>query len=118
MWVESERTQINEWQVVRRIIILNKTAFTYLLHGGESFLRSQPVNFAASQEIPRIYENPELPHHTHTCPSPVPILSQLHLVPTTSCNFLKIHLNIIVPSTSWSPQWPRSLRLPHQHPVQ
>jgi hypothetical protein len=27
----------------------------YLLHGAESFLRSQPVNFAASQEIPRIY---------------------------------------------------------------
>jgi hypothetical protein len=27
---------------------------TYLLHGAESF-RSQPVNFAASQEIPRIY---------------------------------------------------------------
>jgi hypothetical protein len=29
---------------------------TYLLHGAESFLRSKPVNFAASQEIPRIYE--------------------------------------------------------------
>jgi hypothetical protein len=27
---------------------------TYLLHGAESFLRSQPVNFAASQEIPRM----------------------------------------------------------------
>jgi hypothetical protein len=27
---------------------------TYLLHGEES-LRSQPVNFAASQEIPPIY---------------------------------------------------------------
>jgi hypothetical protein len=27
----------------------------YLLHGAESFLRSQPVNFAASQEIPCIY---------------------------------------------------------------
>jgi hypothetical protein len=27
-------------------------------------------------------------------PSPVPILSQLHRVPTTHSNFLKIHLNI------------------------
>ena len=31
------------------------TDLTYLLHGAESFLRSKPVNFAASQEIPRIY---------------------------------------------------------------
>jgi hypothetical protein len=38
-------------------------------------------------------------------------MSQLHPVPTTSLNFLKIHLNIILPSTSWSPQWPLSLRL-------
>jgi hypothetical protein len=30
---------------------------TYLLHGGESFVKSQPVNFAGSQEIPRIYGN-------------------------------------------------------------
>jgi hypothetical protein len=28
---------------------------SYLLHGAESFLRSKPVNFAASQEIHRIY---------------------------------------------------------------
>jgi hypothetical protein len=32
-----------------------RALLTYLLHGAESFLRSQPVNFAASQEIPRIY---------------------------------------------------------------
>ena len=61
--------------------------------------------------------NPKLPHRTHKCPPPVPILSQLHPVPTTPSNFLKIRLNIILPSTSWSPQWPLSFRLPHQHPV-
>ena len=32
-----------------------KVQATYLLHGAESFLRSKPVNCAASQEIPRIY---------------------------------------------------------------
>jgi hypothetical protein len=89
---------------------------TYLLHGAEFFLRSLPV-FAASQEIPLNLWNPKVPYCTHKCPPPVPILSQLHPVLTTPYNFLKIHLNIILSSTSGYPQWPLCLRLPHQHPV-
>ena len=67
-----------------------------------------------SRNSPHLW-NLKVPHRKHKCPPPVPILSQLHPDPTTPSNFLKVHFNIIFPSTSWSPQWPLSLRLPYQH---
>jgi hypothetical protein len=41
-----------------------------------------------SRNSPHLW-NLKVPHRTHKCPPPVPILSQLHPVPTTSSNFLK-----------------------------
>jgi hypothetical protein len=67
--------------------------YTYLLHG--AVLLEKLTGSAASQEIPRILWNPKVHYRTHKCPPPVPILRQLHPVPTTPSHFLKIHLNII-----------------------
>ena len=85
---------------------------TYLLTPWSRFLLEKLTGFAASQEIPRILWNLKVHYRIQKCPPPVPILSQLHPVSTPS-HFLKIHLNIILPSTSWSPQWPLPLGFPH-----
>jgi hypothetical protein len=73
--------------------------------------------FAVSQEIPRVLRNPKVPHSTHKRPPPVPILSQPNPVLTPTPHFLKIHSNIILPSTPGSPQRSLSLRFPYQNPV-
>ena len=89
---------------------------TYLLTPWCTVLLEKLTGFAANQQIPRILWNPKVHYRTHKRPPPIPILSQPHPVPTTPSHFLKIHLNIILPSTS-SPQWSLSLRFPHQNLV-
>ena len=74
--------------------------------------------FAASQEIPCILWDPNVHYRIYKCPPPVPILSHLNRVQTPTSQFLKIHINIILPSTPGSPQWFPSLRFPYQNPVQ
>ena len=73
--------------------------------------------FAASQEIPLILWNQKDHFHIHRFPAPVPIQSQLDPVHTPTFHFLKMHLNIILPSVPGFPQWSLSLRFPHQNPV-
>ena len=78
---------------------------TYLLTPWSRVLLEKLTGFAANQEIPRILWNPKAHYCTHK--PPVPILSQFHPVPTTPSHFLKIHLNIILPSTSWMVSFPQ-----------
>ena len=84
-------------------------SFTYLLHGAEPWEFNW---FSASQEIPCVLWIPKVHYCVHNCPPPVPILSQLNPVPTPTSHFLKIHLNIILPSLPESPKWSLSLSCP------
>jgi hypothetical protein len=77
---------------------------------------SEANSFSASQEIPHILWNPEVHYRIHKSSPPVPILSQFNPVHDPS-HVLKIHFNIILPSTSESPKWSPDFRSPQENPL-
>ena len=91
-----------------------RVSITYLLHGAGSFFRSQPV-LSSSKKCQHFMESEGSLLRLQqpvTCPSPEP--QQSSQCPLS--HFLKIHLNIILPSTPGSSKWSLSFRFPHQKP--
>jgi hypothetical protein len=69
---------------------------------------SREVNRFAASKIPRTLRKQHF-QVPADCPYPKPAQSSPY--------FLKIQINVILPSTSGSPQWYLSLKFPHQNSV-
>ena len=100
------------------IFLLCTSVLTYLLtHSMQHSPSWEADRLSASQEIPRIFFATECssPHSQEpaTCSYPEPHRSS----PYSRTHFLKIHLNIILPSTLGYSKWFPFLRFPHQNSV-
>ena len=109
-----------------RVIILHAVnptyLLTYLLTPWSRVLLEKLPGSAASQEIPRILSNPKVHYRTHKCTPPLPILSQIHPVPTpppTSLRFVLIlssHLRLGLPNGLFPSRFPIRTMCAHLSP--
>jgi hypothetical protein len=82
-------------------LLYNTYLLTYSIQQSPSW---EANRFSACQEILHILcNNPKVHYRIHKWPPPVLILSQINPVHSPTSYFLKINLNIILPSTTGSP---------------
>jgi len=83
--------------VVLAVMAINVCLLTYLLTYSMVQSPSWEANwFTASQEIPRISQNPKVHYRTHKCPPPVSFLGQPNPVHLPKSHLLEIHPNYIL----------------------
>jgi len=89
-------------EIVKHFVATMSRTTNILTYSMEQSPSWQGNRFSASPEIPCILWTPKVHFRIHKCPPPIPTLSQLDPFQFPASHFLKIHLNIMLPSTSVS----------------
>jgi len=84
-------------------LYLHTYLLTYLLTPWSRVLLEKLTVFQLVNKFLIFYGTRRFYYRSHKCPPPVHILSQLDPVHTSTSYFLKIHLNIVLPSTPGLP---------------
>ena len=100
-------------QMTTRLLVITP----YLLTPWCRVLLEKLTGLQLVKKFPAFLRNPKVHYRTHKHPPTAPILGQHIPVHIPTSNLLEIHPNIIHPSKPRSPQWPLSLRFPHQDPI-
>ena len=94
-----------------KLAVFVQYLFTYLHTPWSRVLLEKLTGFQMAKKFPASCGTRRLIPHSQV-PATYPILSKIDPVSTLTFHYLKIHLNIIVPSTPGSPRWSLSLSFP------